>query len=252
MKLTIIIFLSLTCTNTIAQELKTKKKSSYNFEEIYTIDKKTKLKHGFYVKLNKNPKDTLVKGYYSNEEKVNLWTFYGKNNSIYMQYNYDNDVVKLSKDVSITVDSIQIRKGNAFRLSKVDTPPLFIGCEDEIKTILRENFQAPTSLFENEVSGMSMVSFVVNKTGQIQDISIESSFSNDLGPAIVKSIESTNHQWIPAKLDGNPMVSKMYIIYDIILTEDADYKHHSRFQDKPDLVVIDLIYLGIVREIKVF
>jgi len=250
MRLLLLTILILISNNTVAQELRTKKTSSFNFQEIFTIDKKSKLKQGNYVKLDKNSNDTLVKGYFNDDKKVNVWTYFEKNNRIYLKYDYDRNVAMPINIASTKVDSIQIRTGDIFTLTRVDSSPLFIGYKGEFKSLIFQNFKAPASLFEKKLTGMSMASFVANKLGQIQDISIEISLSDDLDFAIEKSIESINRKWIPAKLDDNSVDSKIYVVYNIILTRDPKYKHESLFKDKPDLVVIDVIFFEVEREKK--
>ena len=251
MRLVLIIIFGLISTYSISQELKTKKKTILNYQEIYTIDKKTKLKQGNYIRINKLTKDTLVKGHYFNDNKVNIWKYFRENNEVFLEYDYENEKTLYVNIDSTKVDSIQIRKENEFILSKVDVSPFYIGSENKIKTIILQNFQLPKSIFKKELSGMSVASFVITKTGETQDIVIESSYNTEINPAILKSIESLNGKWIPAEVDGNKVDSKMYIVYNIKLTRDVKYEPESKLKDKADLLVINLIYFGVDRERKI-
>lgn len=52
-----------------SQELETKKVTTANFKEIFTVNKSTKLESGNYLKIDRQNKDTLISGTYTNGVK---------------------------------------------------------------------------------------------------------------------------------------------------------------------------------------
>ena len=56
-----ILLACLICTSMVGQDLKKKKKSGKNYQELYTVDKHSKERQGYYLKIDKISKDTLVK-----------------------------------------------------------------------------------------------------------------------------------------------------------------------------------------------
>ena len=243
----ILIILILTCINAIGQNLKTKKKSSTYYKEIFSFDKKTKQKQGLYFKIRKSNKDTLIKGFFKDDKKVGIWKFFDKDNTLYFAYDYNQNITTLEDSFKST-DSVHVKTNNEFKLTKVDNPALYIGFKDEVKTIIKETFNPPTSLFQKEESGFTIASFEINKTGEIQNISIESSNNINIEKAIKKSIQKIKNKWIPASINSKPVVSKIYAIYNISLTRNSNYQPQKTFIEKPNVIVLNFNYLGVSRQ----
>ena len=69
----LILFLSL---NGFSQELKSKKMVTNQFVETFTVDKKSKLKNGNYLKISAITKDTLATGNYRDDLKTGIWKYF--------------------------------------------------------------------------------------------------------------------------------------------------------------------------------
>ncbi len=236
------------CTNVIGQNLKIKKKSSTYYKEIFSFDKKTKQKQGLYFKLRKSNKDTLTKGLFKADERIGIWKFYDKKNRLYFIYDYDQNIAELEKGELVNTDSVHVKMDNGFKLAKVDNPALYPGFKGEVKAKLMETFEPPISLFQKEKSGFTIASFEINEKGEVQNIIIESTNNIDIEKAVKKSIKKIETKWIPASIKNKPVISKMYVIYNISLTRDSNYEPIKRFKDKLDVIVLDFSYLGVSRQ----
>jgi hypothetical protein len=242
MKLIILTFLLSFSLISFSQERKIIKKKSDFYIEIYSIDKGSKKKDGEYVKIKKSTNDTLIFGNYNNDIKVGLWKFNSSSNRIYFYYNYDKRLFNQLPTSISSIDSFYIKKDTAFCLTKVDSPPIYLGYKDEIKDVFRQNAIVPADICEKGLSGNSLASFVVDITGKIVDIGIDNSISKGLDKNIIKTINMINGDWIPAKVNGEPIDSKIYILYNI-----SQITITTKYVEEPYLYVIDLVYYGVIK-----
>ncbi|NOU62220.1 energy transducer TonB [Marinifilum caeruleilacunae] len=191
------------------QKLKRKKIKGIATNEIFTVDKKTKLRNGTYIKLKNQTGDTLVKGQFKNDEKVGLWEFKTYSNEPYMTYNYDNkEIVNLISQV----DSFPIRRDSIFVVEKVDRPAIYLDFDSGIDFCLMQT-QLPVSMVRYGVYGSAMASFVIGKEGQIKDIEVLVSMDKAFDKFILEKIQSLKGNWIPARKNGQNVDSKMFVLY---------------------------------------
>jgi hypothetical protein len=237
--LTILISISLT---SYSQERKTKKIRTDSYIEIFTVDKNTNEKDGEYIKINKSTKDTLIYGNYKNDNKVGIWKYYSKNNRLFIAFDYEKKVLNQLPHKVAVVDSFPIRKDTSFYLSKVDSPPIYLGYENELHDILKQNALVPAEVCEKGISGTSLASFIVNCRGKIADIEIENSLSPELDKNIINTINKINGDWIPSKANGEIVDSKIYVLYNI-----SPMVTTTTYFEKPYLLVVNLIYIGIIK-----
>ena len=95
----------------------------------------------------------------------------------------------------------------------VETPPMISGCETEkgrnlkicylvkIKEILNTNLKYPEVAKKNKIQGRTIVKYIINKKGEISDISIKGNeYLIDESMRLIKSLPIV----IPAKQRGRP------------------------------------------------
>ena len=97
---------------------------------------------------------------------------------------------------------------------------------------------------------MVLTSFDVNEKGEAVNFNIESSYNEKLNKTIEDSLRPFKYQWVPALVNGEPVVSKMYVMLNFSFISDPDDETEPQFKDMSDLIVVNLTYLGIVRTSK--
>ena len=75
----------------------------------------------------------------------------------------------------------------------------------------------PSILFQESKSGVVVISFAINQVGEAVNFNIESTFNDKVNESVLNSIEKIKYQWVPAAINGAPVVSKMYVIMDFNL-----------------------------------
>jgi len=197
------------------QELETKKITTTNFKEIFTVNKATKLESGTYVKLDKQNKDTLISGTYLNGVKSGIWRYFSKGDNLWMTYNFDRKAFeKLPEEIS-RIDSFVVKKADSFTYENVDLPPVYLGAKNEIGRILASNFKVPLEICQNGKSGLSIATFTVNENGIMQDLLPVQVLSDEVFSQMKNAIKLIDGDWIPAKVNGGPVSSQVVMVYDI-------------------------------------
>jgi len=198
-----------------AQELKTKKIFTGNFQEIFAIDKKSKLKNGEYLKLDIKSRDTLVSGSFRDDQKTGTWKYNGKGSKPWITYDYDKKMLNPISAEITKVDSFMIRIDDTFVSEKVDLPPLYIGYKDEIRIIMVNNFKIPVDILVHGLSDTSVASFVVDKNGKMTDFKIYKMKYKEVSANILSAYKKIEGEWMPAIIKGQPVDSQIFMILDI-------------------------------------
>lgn len=242
MRTFLILFICLLCFPALAQKsYKQKEVKDQYYTCKYNIDKNSKLKDGEFIQIKNSTQDTLVIGQYKNDQKIGLWKYKTSGNKDYILYNYDNKSVEYLAPVISKVDSfLVIEPSNGiYFLNKVDSPPVYLGYNGEMKTIMNKNLTVPAEESKTGINGVSTASFVIDTTGRISEIKIERSLSKSIDKMLINAIKMIDGEWIPAKVNNVPMNSKMNVLVYI-----HGPGNHTKFKEKPYEIVRDLTYYG--------
>jgi len=198
-----------------AQELKTKRVLTGNYQEIFTVDKKSKLKNGDYLKLDVKSRDTLVSGTFQDDLKTGVWKYNGKESKPWITYDYDKKMLNLISDEITKIDSFLIRKDGTFVSEKVDLPPLYIGFKDEVRNILASNIKIPIDIIVSGLSDNLVASFVVDKNGKMAEFRIEKMQMKEVYTNLLSAYKKIEGEWSPAIFKGQPVDSKIFLVINI-------------------------------------
>lgn len=208
-----LLFASVTCFG--QKKYKTVKRTlSLNHKEVYSFEKKSKQKDGFYYILNVNTRDTLVCGTYANDAQTGVWKYYRKDATPYFEFDFDNEAL-CRYDRSEAEDLTYIKKGNIFVLDKVDNPQLYMGFENEAIMELATSIKLPLDIVKSGQSGKCLYSIVIDKNGKLSSIEVEASINKEFDRMVVDRVEGLKSKWIPVIKDGVPFESKTLLVIDI-------------------------------------
>jgi len=223
-----------------SQELKTKKVTTANFKEIFTVDKTTQLESGDYLKIDKKSKDTLISGTYINGVKSGIWRYFSKGNQLWMTYNFDQKKFeKLPEEIS-RIDSFIVKKEDSFLYEKVDSPPVYLGFKDEVEQIVIANFDIPKAIMEKRLSGISIASFVVDSNGKMKNFNRVMVFTTEVMTQMEQTFNRIKGDWVPAKVNGNPVESQVLLVYEIKPSGSKNL-----FPDDPKSIIAHFQYFGV-------
>lgn len=94
--------------------------------------------------------------------------------------------------------------------------PSFIGGNSQLNDFLETNLIYPNEPLENEIEGVIMVYFVINKNGTVSDISVGDG-NKDLQREAARIIQKTSGKWQSGQIKGKPIRvrAKMPITFTI-------------------------------------
>jgi hypothetical protein len=226
--------------------IKKKKKGTYE-KEIYFISKNDKKKNGPYLLQRISNNDTLKSGQYRNDSLCGIWSYYSKRNQLYLKFNYDLDrVVFISEKIEKT-DSFFVEVNGEFNYEKTDSPPIYIGFEDEIRIAIASSIKVPGNILQNGQSSTSVFSIEIGTDGEITKYSIEQSSDKNLDNQVLQILKDFNVKWIPAQRMGKPVVSKIFLVVRILPQQMASQGIKELLLEKPYIWKVDITYFGVVR-----
>lgn len=85
-----------------------------------------------------------------------------------------------------------------------DEMPQFYGGEPELRKFMQKNFNYPESARKAKKHGKVIVQFIISKTGDIKDISIQTSVDVELDKEVMRVI-ALLPKWKPGKQGGQPV-----------------------------------------------
>ncbi|MCQ6961177.1 hypothetical protein [Mucilaginibacter aquariorum] len=187
------------------------KKISLNLTEKYhVLNTDNNVRQGLYMVTDAEG-GSVVRGKYDNGKKVGTWMFYGPNNQLVQQYDYTN-----SKMLYTNLDSgsyIQTDYSVSAPANATVLPPVKIG-GSTLAFLTFYNTKDIPPLITKEKSDINIKYTVsVNTDGQIENVyaDYESNGVNEHKKVYVKPNSSGLLDFIPAKVDGNPIKSTVIL-----------------------------------------
>lgn len=243
MKRIITILLIIVSTTLFGQDVKKVKESTnYGKATFYVLKSDMTTKHGEYSIKGYTGSELIVEGNYSNGKKdgiwteryyqkgrnlkskgkyendiqVGKWTFYDFKGEIVQEYDFDNNILIMSKECR-TDKEYDVVIEDKFAKSKLDCPPSYIGgysfliYELNQKIMLSFNFPI-NEKGRTEIKINSDISFLLKKDGTIENIQFSEPLENEKLKEFIKTqISEKQGKWLVAELNGSKLDSKMNI-----------------------------------------
>jgi hypothetical protein len=247
MKNILCIILAFIHLSLYSQDLQRKKKSDLFNQETYFINKKDKKKNGPYLLQNISGNDTLVSGQYRNDSLCGIWSYYSEANQLFLKYNHDSHQLLFESEKIEKVDSFYIQSNGKFKYDEVDSPPVFIGYNNEIRIALARSIKTPVYILEKGQSCVSIYSIEIGSDGEITKYITEQSSDKGIDEQILQILKNYNSKWIPAKKAGEPVVSKIFLIVRILPQQIASQGTKEVLLEKPYIWKVDIQYFGVTR-----
>jgi len=225
-------------TKGYSQAIETKKVTSGIFKEIYSVEKKTKVKNGTYVKIDKLSKDTLIVGQYQDNQRSGVWKYFSEGNKLWMSYDFDKKAFALIPDEIKNLTQFNVSNGSEYTEQKVDNPPIYLASKKEIELQISSGVIPVEDIVVNSKSGLCVARFVIDKTGHLKDIVPEVMMSYAIFPQIKLIMEDLKEPWIPAKMNGQEVDSQYILVLDI------KPEGKPLFEDNPKCIVVHYNYLS--------
>lgn len=240
--LTIFTVFNTYCQSNNRIKLITEKKGGLNgtVEKYYIDNKNTKIRNGKYEKYNKkvlvqtgfyknNLRDStwtdfsfegriIATGKFKSDVKIGLWYYYSFKGDTIQIYNhtekrmiyFDKETEKDLFTKKFFPDSINFQ-GDTSKMKIPTKMPVFIGGATYLQNLIMTNLTYPILDMENGIQGVSKVSFIINKSGQVVDVFALNSVSPNIDKEAIRLVKLMENNWEPAEVDGEK-VSFQYTI----------------------------------------
>jgi hypothetical protein len=245
MKQILTTLVTLTTLTVLAQDTKKiteKHKNPWYTEEYYVLKSDKKVRHGNYKKLGY--KDCLViNGYYKNNKKdstwteylwrtdiiesqgnykdgdrVGVWEFYNREAELIQKYNFDTKELLYFKPDKEADKEHEVKTAKGIEKIKLDTPPMFIGGQDEAgETLLDARIRYPNEAKEKGISGTVWISFFVDENGIAVDHQVKEGIGGGCDEESLRLVKEVPNNWLPGQLNGQPVTAKYLFPVNFVL-----------------------------------
>ena len=113
--------------------------------------------------------------------------------------------IVLFPHLSISQDSARSVEGKDEKVYHVvDVMPLFPGGESELLKFISRNYRFPKSAAKDQVKGKILIQFVINESGDVEDVKIIRGLREDVDSAAIDLINSMP-KWKPGLVGNRPV-----------------------------------------------
>jgi bla regulator protein blaR1 len=142
------------------------------------------------------------------------------------------------KEKEEVVENIELKKEEPIQIDKIDTPPIYVGCENEkdlrkcfqekIQKHVAKNFRYPDEALKKRIQGKVFVHFVLEKDGTISIASLRG--PHPILEKEAKRIIELIPKMTPAKTNNEPVRVTMSIPITFKLEEERTQNYNPIFQ----------------------
>jgi TonB family protein len=136
--------------------------------------------------------------------KHGKWIWYHENGIICAKEKYKNNYFKKGK--------FWDKEGNKSDISEVISEAIYPEGLDGFRKMVEENLQYPKNLQDIGIQGRSILQFIVNEEGEIEDLAVVKSFKPEFDKEAMRVV-SLSEKWEPSKFHGQPV--KAYFTFPI-------------------------------------
>jgi len=215
MKIALIFLLVLAPSLLFGQKTKLVKDQG-NYEEYYVLKKNPDVMHGEYKKFNSKGIIQTV-GYYKNGVEDSIWSFYNSKGDLIQKYDVmKKDLVYFKLDDNEENRTYKIIDGINNPTVILDRPPLYVGGNDFLYHEILMRIRYPEEALGSNIKGKVYVSFVIDKSGNLNNFKILKSLGYGLDEEVIRVFQSLPHNWLPGIYNGNPV--DVEYIYPVSIT----------------------------------
>lgn len=182
---------------------KLERKQRFYSEEYHVLKSDRSVWHGKYERHIRD-NNRFVVGYYKNNKRDSIWTYYDFDREITYKYDYTHNKLLFLKrnDVAARKPEL-IRDGQREFEGVIDTPPLHLdGSPDRI---LLSQIRYPGKAREGSIVGRVEIAFTVHSDGTTSNYHVKQSVHESLDKEAMRVIKLLDGRWYPAVYQGRPV-----------------------------------------------
>jgi len=102
------------------------------------------------------------------------------------------------------IEEPKVVEDKTYEMFDIQKPPSFPGGEAELMKFLNKNIEYPALAKENNIQGVAVLTFVVNKDGSVSDVAIVKEIGGGCGKEAVRVVR-TMPKWSAGEANGHPV-----------------------------------------------
>ena len=145
---------------------------------------------------------------------------------ISIQAYFQDFPASINQENSNSLSNSPIAQGLALErefIDVTDKSPEFPGGNKAMHLFIRQNIRMPRNFLESGISGKVFVTFIINKKGELSEVSVLKGIGFGCDLEAVRLVESMP-RWIPAERDGKPIRIRFNLPISFTKQESAQPK----------------------------
>jgi protein TonB len=102
------------------------------------------------------------------------------------------------------IEEPKVVEDKTYEMFDIQKPPSFPGGEAELMKFLNKNIEYPALAKENNIQGVAVLTFVVNKDGSVSDVAIVKEIGGGCGKEAVRVVKMMP-KWSAGEANGHPV-----------------------------------------------
>ena len=241
-KPTLLLITLLSITRVFAQTTKqTHTNEELGIWEKYEVLKAYKQrKEGKYTASDLHGNDVICEGFYKNNLRDSLWTYYGFKGQIaekgrykdgkktgvwtafnhqgelQIKYDYTNNKFEFFKPIPQDVNkAFNIISGNSTIKTVLDRPPVYLDGEARFsRPLISIRYPSQAREASIPIQGTVIIIFTVSDKGEISNYRVKNSIGSGCDEEAMRAVKCIDGDWLPGLLNGKPVT----VEYDVPIT----------------------------------
>lgn len=203
-------------------------------KEKYEVLKSDKQhKEGKYVAYDIYRNDVICEGFYKNNLRDSLWTYYnfkgqlaergsykdGKKTGVWTAFNYQNEAqirydytnnkFEFLKPDQFNANKIySVIKGTDTVKAKLDRSPVYLDGEARFSRSVVTGIRYPAQARDASIQGSVIIAFTVSDKGEVSNYRVKKSIGFGCDEEALKAIKRIDGDWLPGQLNGQPVTAE--------------------------------------------
>jgi len=195
-------------------------------EKYYVLKADKQIKQGKYQAFSLFGDRLICEGYYKNNLKDSLWTFYSlrekpietgvykggekvgiwkglnADGTVNVEYDFTNNNLMYFQPNKADTGKFKVISGTDTTKKYIDRPPIYLDGAERFWAVMITGMRYPASARINGVQGKVIVAFTINERGESSNYYIKHSIGADCDEEALKAVKRAGGYWLPAVLNG--------------------------------------------------
>ncbi len=178
-------------------------------EVFYVRKDNSEIKQGKYEKLFNGSYELIERGEYDNNVKVGIWEYMFKG-ELEQKIDYTNQKVIFSKPLTF-ISKTMIIEDETLKENNSGETPILLGGQGKFLYYFVRLMRYPADARRHGTQGTVLVSATITKEGKMINEEVEEGLGDGLDEEAVRILQLLPDEWIPLKVNGELVETRVFI-----------------------------------------